>query len=166
MAVTVNKSGGITNRDLIPKVVTNASVQGGTLKAFAGASAVANGDSIGSTYIMGSVPSNARVHAVLLYCTAITSGAANIGVYRTTADGGAAVSASLFASAASIASAITVGSEVTHQSGTFPVANIEMPLWQALGLSADPCLMYDIVLTLSAATTAAGTVALKVVYAS
>lgn len=166
MAVVTVKSGPITNRDALPKVTNNASVSGGNLKAFAGVAAVGNGDSTGSTYIMGSVPSNARIQAVLLYCTAITSGAANIGIYRTTADGGAAVSASLFASAASIASALAAGSEVTHQSGTFPVANIEQPLWQALGLSADPCLMYDIVITLSAGTTAAGTVALKVAYAS
>jgi hypothetical protein len=42
------------------------------------------------------------------------------------------------------------------------VAKIEQPLWQQLGLTADPGVMYDIAATLTAAAGSAGTVSLKV----
>lgn len=165
MGVVTTKSTQITNRDASPTTMTNASLAGGSLKSFAGVVAAGNGDDIASKYIFGSIPSNARVHKLLLMCTAITSAAMNIGLYRTTGDGGAVVDADFFASAQSIASALT-GTEVTHEAGVYDVTKVEMPLWQALGLTSDPGVMYDVVGTLTAATTAAGTVAIKAEYAS
>jgi len=53
---------------------------------------------------------------------------------------------------------------VTHESGVFDVANIEKRLWEALGLSADPKIWYDIVVTLTAAAGSAGTISLKTRY--
>lgn len=170
MAVVTVKSGAITNRDALPRVLTNSRIAAGALKAFIATVEAANGDSIGSKYIMGSVPSNACGEKLKLYCDAITSGAADIGIYKSTADGGAVVDVDFYASAQSIAAAITTGTEVQHEADAtdagagFGLADLEKPLWQRLGLSADPGLMYDIVLTLTAATTAAGTIGLRCDY--
>jgi hypothetical protein len=54
---------------------------------------------------------------------------------------------------------------VTRESGVYTLANLEKPLWEALGLSADPQVEYDVTLTLTAAnTTTAAQVALRVQY--
>lgn len=167
MAVVTTKSGVITNRDASPRVVSNSNVARGELAGFCGTLEVANGDSIASKLIMGSIPSNAANITLKLYCDAITSAAADIGLYRNTADGGAVVDADFFASAQSIAAAITTGTEVQHEADAtdagagYGLADVEKPLWQALGLSSDPGVIYDVVLTLTAAATAAGTVALR-----
>lgn len=164
MSVVTTKSTCITNRDATPPVINDPRNERSTLNSSIGSVTAVNGDSIGSVYIIASVPSTAKVRKVLLNCAAITSGAANIGVYRNTRDGGAVVSASLFASAQSIASALK-NSDVTNQSGNYGMDKMEQPIWQAAGLSADPGGTLDIALTLSAATTAGGLVGLAVEYA-
>jgi hypothetical protein len=170
MAVVTVKSGAITNRDASPRVLTNAAIAAGMWRGFLATVEAANGDSIGSKYIVGSVPSNAYGEIIKLYCDAITSGAADIGIYRTTADGGAVVDVDFYASAQSIASAIATGTEVQHEADPgdagagYGLADLEKPLWQRLGLTSDPKVMYDVVLTLTAATTAAGTIAVRGMY--
>lgn len=170
MAVVTVKSGAITNRDATPRVLNTAGKAAGNVKGFTATAEAANGDSIASKYIMGSIPSNACGELLKLYCDAITSGAADVGIYKSTADGGAVVDVDFFASAQSIAAAITTGTEIQHEADAtdagagFGLADLEKPLWQRLGLTADPNLWYDIVLTLTAATTAAGTIGLRCQY--
>lgn len=164
MGIVTVKSSVITNRDATPAVISNASVANSRLHEAVATVEVANGDSIASKYIMASVPSNARISRVLLSCDAIASTtAADIGVYKTTKDGGAVVDADLFASAQVLTSAL-VNTDVTHESGVFGIDEVEKPLWEIAGLSADPGIMYDVVVTLTAAAEAAGTVSLKVQY--
>lgn len=170
MAVVTTKSGPITNRDATPQVKNSSQVEGGLLRESVGTAEAANGDSIASKYIMASVPSNARISQVLLSCDAITTCAGDVGVYRSTADGGAVVDADFFASAQSLAVAL-VNSDVTHEADAadagsgFGLADTEKPLWQALGLTSDPGVMYDIAVTLTAAAGSAGTISAKVRYA-
>jgi len=163
MAVVTTKSTTINNRDVVPQVINDGRLERGTLKSAIGSVTAVNGDSIGSKYVIASLPSTAMVRQVLLSCAALTAGAANIGVYRNTRDGGAAVSASLFAAAQSLASAVS-NLDVTNQSGSNTPALQEQPLWQAAGLSADPASPLDIVITLTAALTAGGLAGLKVHY--
>ncbi|MFO1465857.1 MAG: hypothetical protein U1F35_05365 [Steroidobacteraceae bacterium] len=169
MAVVTTKSGQITQRDATPRTLANGSIAGGFLREWVDTVEIANGDSIGSKYIMCSVPSNLRVSAVRYKCDAITSAAADIGIYRTTADGGAVVVAAAFGSAVSLASALSVPTDVTHEAdptdgntNDMGLADVAKPLWQVLGLTADPKVMYDVVATLTAAATAAGTLSLSV----
>jgi hypothetical protein len=170
MAVVNLKTAQITNRDAVPIVMQPANIAEGMKRGAVGTIELANGDSIASTYRFFQVPSNAVIHNLQLYCDAITSGAGDIGIYQTPDNGGAVVDVDFFASAQSIASAITTGTEVQHEADAtdagagFGLADIEKMLWQALGLTADPVRYYDVVLTLTAATTAAGTVALKCTY--
>lgn len=163
MAVVTVKSSLITARDSGGK----SSLSTGPRRLYDQADTVevTNGDSIGSRFILGSVPSSASMRELLIFCDAITSAAADFGLYRTTADGGAAVDADLFGSAVSIATAITVGTNVLHESAVLDVSKLAQPLWQVLGLSTDPQLMYDVVATLTAAATASGTLSARLVYA-
>jgi hypothetical protein len=165
MAVVTTKAGPITNRDASPKVLSNAAVAAGVLKEAVGTIESVSGDSIGSTYIFASVPSNAVVSQVLLYCDDIgTTAAADLGLYKSTADGGTVVDADFFGSAVSLKDGALNGSDITHESGVFGLEDAEKPLWEALGLSSDPNLMYDVVGTLTAASDSAGTIMLKVRY--
>lgn len=165
MAVVTTKAGPITNRDASPKVLSNAAVASGVLKEAVGTVESVSGDSIGSEYIFASIPSNAVVSQVLLYCDDIgTTATADIGLYKSTADGGAVVDADFFASAVSLSGGALNGTDVTHESAVFGLEDAEKPLWEALGLASDPNLMYDVVATLTAASDAAGTVMLKVRY--
>lgn len=164
MAVVTTKSTTITNRDATPP--SKGNLQQGPRELFEQVETleVANGDSIGSKLIFFQIPSSARMSTMSLLCDAITSAAADFGIYRTTADGGAVVDADCFASAQSIATAITTGTNILHESGVLDISEITQPLWQILGLTSDPCVMYDVVATLTAAATAAGTVTLQVQY--
>jgi hypothetical protein len=162
-AVVTTKSTTITNRDSTPPVINDGRLERGSLRSSIGYVTAANGDSIASKYILASVPTTAMVRKVLLSCTAITSGAGDVGVYRNTAAGGAVVDVDLFASAQSIASILN-NSDVTNESTNYTMALREQPLWQAAGLTADPGGTLDIVLTLTAATTAGGTVGVQVEY--
>ena len=167
MAVVAKKGSAITNADA--NILSNARVIRMSLWEAVGAAELANGDSIASTVRLCRVPSNARVSKVLLSCDAITSGAADVGVYKTPRDGGAVQDVDFFASAQSIATALA-NTDITHEADPadagagFGKADVEKPLWEALGLSADPMTEYDIALTLTAAAAAAGTVSLKVEY--
>lgn len=165
MAVVTTKSGAITNRDSAPSVLSNMNIAGGTLKEMVGTLESVSGDNIGSKYIFGSIPSNARVSQVLLYSDDVgTTTIADFGLYHTTADGSAVVDADFFGSAVSLKDGALNGSDITHESTAYDIDDIEKPVWQALGLSADPMCMYDVVATLTAASDAAGTITLKVRY--
>lgn len=165
MAVVSTKSLAITNRDASPQVKNNAYLDNGMLRQAVGTLEAANGDDIGSKYYFCQLPSNARVSQVLLYCDDIgTTTIADIGLYKSTADGGAVVDADFFASAVSLKDGALNGVDVTHESGVFNIDDVEKPLWSALGLSSDPKIAYDVVLTLTAASDAAGTISLKVDY--
>ena len=169
------KSTVISNRDATPKVLTDPFVSGGEKRSSQGYVATGSAaDAVGSTYRLCQVPSNARVDTVKIQNTALGSGAAvNVGVYYPTfipvgaglsaSSSGAAISAAYFASAYSVAAAETP-TEITNQSGTNTIANQELPLWQAIGLTSDPGIDLDIVITVSTVLAASGTFGMKVDY--
>jgi hypothetical protein len=164
MAVVNTKSASITNRDAVPSVLNNSTIDRAQVRLSKSFAAIANGDSIASVIRMVEVASNARVDAVRLSCGAITSAAADVGVYRNTRDGAAVVDADFFGSAVSIATILT-NSDVTNESTVNTIAKQNQPLWQALGFTTDPNTTFDICLTLTAAATAGGDVALSVTIA-
>lgn len=165
MAVVTTKSAAITNRDAIPKVINSGRTVNGRLHRAAGLVPVANGDSIASKYIFCSVPSNAIVSDLKVTTADIgTTLAMDIGLYKNTADGGAVVDADRFASALSLSGGALAKSSAVHESTVYPYTDMEKPLWEALGLSADPGLIYDVVGTLTAASDATGTILVEVEY--
>jgi hypothetical protein len=147
-------------------VISNPGAAKGMLQGFSGTLESVNGDSIGSVYIFGSIPSNAVPHALRLYSDDVgTTTIADFGLYRTTADGGAVVDADFFASAVSLKDGALNGSDILHESAVYDPDDVEKAIWSGLGLSSDPNLMYDVAATLTAASDAAGTISLQMQYA-
>jgi hypothetical protein len=163
MPVVTTKSTAIQKRD--SNLLADARIAGAHLKEIVGVVAIATTDSVGSKYILGEIPSNARVSKLFLSCTdSGTTGAIDIGLYRTTKDGGAVADVDMFCSAQLLTTALN-DSNVVSESGTFSVANREKMVWELLGLTEDPNINYDIVATLTAVAEAAADVAVKAVFA-
>lgn len=169
MATVSVSSTIISNRDASPRVLSNARISKGMLLSCAATTEVPAAADIGSTFKLVSIPSNARLGQLLLSCDSMgTAGAANIGLYQTTDNGGAVYDADFFAAAQVFTSALK-NSDITFAANGAGASNgidkIEMPLWQAMGLTADPKRDYDVVATLTAAVVAGGTLSLQVSYA-
>lgn len=149
MAAEHLKSTYITNATATPVVLTKGAIQGARIRGSTGTVTPAAAAEVGSTYRFCRVPSNARVDAVLITCAAFTTaGAVDIGLYRTTEDGGAVVDADFFASALALTAA-KQNADVTYESGVYTEANSEKLLWEALGLTADPQCEYDVAATVT-----------------
>lgn len=156
-------SASLTSRDASPRaLVTEGRGAAARLHQVDDYAVAVTSDASGSTYRIVSVPSNAVIKRISLDSDALsTSSAIDIGVYRATADGSAVVDQDFFASAVAVSSAVRA-SDVTNESGTYTAAKRKQPLWQAVGLSADPGGQLDIVATATATVTAGGNIALSV----
>lgn len=165
MAVVNTKSTLVTNADATTQTLNNMVNDGGRLRSKVGTLEAVSGDSIGSTYRILRVPSNARIDALLISSDDIgTTTVADFGLYRTAADGGAVVDADFFASALSLSGGALAKVDITYESAVVDTPNHGKALWEQLGLSADPKVYYDIVATLTAAADAAGTITLRCNY--
>jgi hypothetical protein len=161
MAVVAVKSTLITNADATPVVLNNPRVDGGFERIEVATAAITDTDSIASTYRMFRVPSNAVMTDLRIYSPDIgTTTAADIGLYRTAKDGGAVQDADFFASALVLNAGAINGTDVLHEAAVFTIANSGKELWDALGLTSDPSVFYDVTMTLTGAADAAGTVKL------
>jgi hypothetical protein len=164
MTTEALKSGAITNRDATPAVLSRSDLVAGQLREAYGSVTTTSSVTTGSTYIMCSVPSYARVSEILLSTIAMGgSSAADLGVYQTTANGGAVVDADFFAAALTLVSALT-NSQISMTQTVNTITKQGQPLWQALGLSADSNRDYDIVFTTTATITTGGLLGVKVRY--
>ena len=161
MAVVSVKSTLVTNADALPAVLNNPRVDGGFERIEVATAAITSGDSIASTYRMFRVPSNAVMTDLRIYSPDIgTTTISDIGLYRTAKDGGAVQDADFFASALSLKDGALNGTDVLHEAAVFTIDNSGKELWEALGLTSDPSVFYDVALTLTAAADATGTVKL------
>jgi hypothetical protein len=159
MGVVTTKSKVITNRDA--GTLSNSNIAKGNVLEALGVVSAVSGDSIGSKYIFAQVPSNARMSEVLVTAPDIgTTTAADIGLYDTTANGGAVVDADFFTAAFVLNAGAVANSNVAH-GNVITLANSEKMLWELLGLTSDPCKHYDIAATLTGAADAAGAIHMK-----
>jgi hypothetical protein len=159
MAVVFLKSLGITNRDAQPPVLDTAGYQGAParlVEAFDFIASLTAAASIASVFRMVSVPSNAVMSSIKVYSEAQTAGAVSIGVYRNTKDGGLVAIATadvFFTTGLSIAAAVN-GTEVLSLATTLnTIDKMDQPIWQAIGLAADPVALFDICATVTTAIT-------------
>lgn len=152
MAQTDRNSTAIADMVATPRVPVDVTKgAAGVLKEVSGYVANAADDSANSIHRFCRVPSNARISEVRIFAgNASSAGAVNVGVYQTAENGGAVVDADLFGSAVAMtSSALTEGVDITYESDEYTFAEAHMPLWQVLGLTADPCRDYDIATTIS-----------------
>lgn len=145
MGTSALKSPAITNADATPPVANNNGVDGGAIRSKIGYVTAAAADDTSSVYRFVRVKSNAYIRAVKFASAASgATGQVNIGVHQTPANGGAVVDADLFASALDPGGAAIALTDVTFESGQYTYAEAHTPLWQVLGLTADPQREYDI----------------------
>lgn len=152
MAVVNRSSAQITNRDAVPRVMNSPGQAEAILREKAAYIPAATDDSATSVFRLATVKSNARVSEILLTAADFTTaGAINVGLHRTTQDGGAVVDADLFASAVDLSGGPFSNLDITREAGTsnWTLADSEKMLWQALGLTVDPCIEYDVTATIS-----------------
>lgn len=168
MAVELVNSTPITNMEATPPTRATAGRAGGAgpLVYVDGTVAVADAKDAASIYRVCRIPSQAVVKRVQACMDAATTTfTADIGVYDPTVNGvaGAVVDADLFASAVVLA-AIVIPTQYTRESGQLSSAEMDMPLWQAAGKTADPGGYLDICFTATATTSVAGTAWMSVEY--
>lgn len=170
MAVVTTKSLALTNRDATPVILSNDILARGIVKHAAGVIAFANGDSTASAYKFCSIPSNAYLVNVIFSSDAMGGAAAGtFDIYDTTVNGGLIVPTTGtklvnggVSTVALLTDTMILGGGTT--AAGFTNANSEKFLWQVLGLAVDPNKYYDVVMTLTAPTAAAGSAALNVLY--
>lgn len=175
MAVDHVKSTPITNLDATPIVaVTTGEGGAGPLRNLTGYATAVASSSADATYQLVRLPSNAKVKRVMFESAAQTAGKFDIGVYYATDGGGGhptallaadAIDQDFFASVIDCASAVVI-TDITNESGTNTIDKRNQPLWQALGLAADPLCKFDIVATVktTAVTTGTGVFGVSVDY--
>ena len=112
-------------------------------------------DTVASTYRFMRVPSNARVSSLEMTTPAgATAGAINVGIAYSNDHidpdiAGTVVDADFFASAVSLIGAAQANVDITQESAVYTDANREKALWEALGLSEDPHVEFDIYATIT-----------------
>lgn len=184
MAVSALKTAQITALDTYQPVgdVQNAG-SGATARwnSISGTVTPIAADSVGSTYRLCRIPSDAVVKQVLLASQAQGAGAVQIGVYYSDSkiDGTLPANQGLvvpttgvnfFASDVSLATAVPQTDETFQNQATAGAYNpslINQQIWQALGLTADPGGYFDITATVhtTAITTGGGFLSAQVSYA-
>lgn len=163
MAVVNTKATVITNGDATPPTINKPGLSNGKVRRAIGTVETVSGNDIASVYRLARVHSSWFIDTVKLYSDDIgTTTIADFGIYQTAENGGAVVDADFFASAVSLKDGAIAGTEIQHESGVYGVESVEKPLWQALGLTADPGRYYDVCATLTAAADAAGTITVRV----
>ena len=171
MAVDHVKSTVITNLDATPVVVPTGG-RGGPEPLFhvSGYATAVASSSADSTYQLVRLPWNASVKMIVFESDAQGAGKFDLGVYYASDHGtsllaAAAVDQDFFATVIDCASAVA-RTDVTNESGTYTNAKRQQPLWQAVGLTADPGGFADIVATVktTAVTTGTGVFGISVFY--
>lgn len=160
------KSTAITNLDATPVVVPTTGEGGaGHLRINEGYATAVASSPADSIYQLVRVPSNAKVKTLVFESAAQGAGKFDIGVYYAT-DGGngkpttllaaAAIDQDFFATVIDCASAVN-RTDILNESGTNTLDKRNQPLWQALGLSADPGGNFDIAATVKTTDVTTGT---------
>lgn len=150
MAVTNRNSSAIADFIAVPRVPVSPHKGGqGDLKEVAGYVTSAADDSATSVFRFCRVPSNAAVRSVQISCAAATTaGTIDIGIHQTADNAGTVVDQDFFASALALTGSAKSNSEQIDESAEFALDEQFMPLWQALGLTADTHRDYDVTATI------------------
>lgn len=143
---------GLPDLTAAKPVPAPAAVLHGALRTSCFTASILNGDSIASTFIVGRLPSHARVSR---QSEIHSSGIAGM----TDTDLGVAESPACLMDGQTLAATGTV-----KAASAIPVAQEAKMLWELAGLAADPKREMDVILTMKTASTAAGTVTVDLVY--
>ncbi len=167
MAVANTKSTSVTNADntgTASHAFSAALRTGYEPRTAMETAAVLAADDDTSVYRFFRVRSDAIITSIEVYNDAITSGTDyDFGVYQTAGNGGAVVDADLFADGVDMSSARVTPLQVRfNDTATAKIEEFTKPLWQLLGLSADPKRDYDLCWTANTVGSAAGDITTKI----
>lgn len=156
------KSVAISNREASPRVINNpgGGAAGIVRQIYGHLASVTASLSATSVIRLVEVPSNAVVTSVRVSSGAQTAGKFDIGVYRTNADGAAAVDQDFFTTDLDCASAVVDQECVMKATSVNTIAKRSQPLWQAIGMTSDPKCTLDICATVHTTDVTTGTGAL------
>lgn len=166
MAVANTKSAAIQANESIPvtQVASFLSANGAPLNVAVATVEVAAADDNASVYRMLQVPSNAIITRLEILNDAI-AGATDydVGLYKQARYGGAAVDVDLLCDGLDMTVERYLPLDATFQIRGIETA--EQRLWQLLGLTADPQVVYELCFTANTVGTAAGTLSIRVQWA-
>jgi hypothetical protein len=166
MAIVNSKATAISNSDRAattgqPDILNPLLIAAGKVISKVGKVAKTTTDSDNSVYRFARVPSSARISSIGIVCAAAAGlTAVDVGLYDTAANGGAAVAQHLFATGLDLHTGNTT--PIQARFNNMGASTIEQPIWQLLGLSADPGKSYDVCLTATTAGSASVTLAVEV----
>lgn len=155
MATEALKSTHITNLDASPMVQNTAGAQGPyVMKAVDTIITPTSGVTVGSIYKLLRLPTKCYLKGLVVAGAAMTQGPFDFGAYYSdsTTDGtpsallGTVIDADRWGSAVSFASAVQM-TDIIFESGVCTLDKLFMPLWQQVGLSADPGGFIDVAAT-------------------
>jgi hypothetical protein len=173
MAVVNTLSTELTNINAGSLDLPSAREMGSRLRIKSATVAVASGDDDTSTFRFFRVRSSDSIKSIQLYHDSVTGGSDyDCGLY--TINNGAVVDADLYADGVTVAVATPA---VPHVTATAPyielrygdattsaITDVNNKVWEDLGLSADPQLEYDLVLTANTVGTADGDLTIVMLY--
>lgn len=144
MAVVDRNSTTIANNIAEPPVLNGPPRGPRTPRLIRERIASAADDTANSVYRIFRIPSNCTPTGLWLTAAdATTAGAISIGLYQTAENGGAVVDADLFSTIV-LSDGPYNQAAVLFESGEYTQAESFQPLWQTLGLTADPNREYDV----------------------
>lgn len=164
------KSTVLLNRDASPKVASDPIVSAARLQESFGCDKLPQTAGAGSWVKCVSIPSSARISELDIINAGIGTSSLDIAAwYPTTTPNQSSVVAAQIISSSAFAQAIAGvdGGTVTDGMGTIaqnPVASRQQPLWQRLGLLADPNINIDLGFTVRTTNSIAGYVGLRARY--
>lgn len=172
MTTEKQQSAAIVNLDSVPPIAVGPAEGGPSFARIAdGVCAITTAMTAGSTYQIARIPSNAKLKESKVKLDAgVTTFAANAGFYYSDSPtdmvGEKAALAGTAINATYLGSAVDLHATTTWNdlSQVLAGANFDEPLWQALGLSADPQCQIDFVLTNTSTNSGSGNVAGRVSY--
>lgn len=172
MATANTLSTAITNADASPQTTkTNPAVGAAAVRRAIGTVETVSGDNSGSVYRFARLPSNAVVYSIKKYQDTMTPSGATLrfdcGLYQTSANGGTAADADVFATLVECSGAVsataTTGLELRFEAAD--INGVEKRLWELLGSGSDTNREYDVCLTMKDDIFSAGTLTLDIAYA-
>lgn len=176
MAQVKIKSNAITNATATPRVQNAAGVENGVVcRAVNALVTITSGNtqntdyaSGASVYRLGKIRSSDYVDRVRIDTTADmgTTTVVDVGLYALgdSSAPGAVVDQDFFASSLSLKDGALSDSDITFESGAAGglITNGEKRVWECLGLTADPGVEYEVVMTLTGACDGTGTALVRI----
>lgn len=169
MTASTVKSTQVSNQEAAPPTFNDVGVSGGRVRSIIGSMEVATTsiDEVGDKIAIARIPSNARIHEIKLFTDDLDSHgtptlAADLGLYGTN---GVVADVDAYGSAI-IAGQAAGAVGVNYANEARDIAKIGQAVWADALATADPHVLYDIVLTITTAaeTAVAGTLAWIITY--